>query len=46
MVIEELYEHVEKIIALLDEHQPQEDLAIVEELAQQMMDELDMITDN
>ena len=44
-MLDELVEHVEKIILLIEDH-PQEDLVVVEELAQQMKDELDMIVDN
>lgn len=44
-MIDEILEHVEKIIYLIKEN-PQEDLALVEELAQQMYDEIEMISDN
>jgi len=43
-MLEQLSEHIEKIILLLEDN-PQEDLVIVEELAQQMKDELEMISD-
>ena len=44
-MLEELVEHVDKIILLIADY-PQEDLVVVEELAQQMKDELNMIVDN